>query len=257
MALPTWILDALRSEHRQIKKLFWRCVEAQEVVSTLQLVNTLKEQALLEDILEETKPPVPPECKGLHFLYMTPFRYGPYPSGSQFRRSGPTPGVYYSSQEPKTAIIETAFHRLLFYADSPSTPFPNKASKLTTFDVPVNSIKGVDLTEKSLSCASDLWMHPTDYGPCQELEEISRSEGIELIIYASVRDPCQKSNVAILSCQAFAANTPTQYQSWQLFFNKAGTHAICESQGIKFSIAPGQWRIDERLRSIDWKTYKR
>ena len=49
------------------------------MVSTLKLVDTLAEQALLEDILEESKPPVPPECRHLHYLLSTPFRYGaPY-----------------------------------------------------------------------------------------------------------------------------------------------------------------------------------
>ncbi|MEQ8514082.1 MAG: RES family NAD+ phosphorylase, partial [Chromatocurvus sp.] len=85
-------------------------------MSTLRLVDTLDEQSLLEDILEETKPPVPTECIGLHYLYMTPFRYGSYPDGSRFRRAGKTPGVYYASESPRTAIIETAFHRLLFFA---------------------------------------------------------------------------------------------------------------------------------------------
>ena len=53
MALPIWIPDALRSEQSPVKKTFWRCVEAQHVVSTLQLVDTLDEQRLLEDILED------------------------------------------------------------------------------------------------------------------------------------------------------------------------------------------------------------
>src|SRR6056297_983575 len=117
MALPTWIPSALRSEQGSLKGSFWRCVEAQHVVSTLQLVDNLAQQALLEDMLEETRPPVPAECVGLHYLYMTPFRYGPYPNGSRFRRAGSTPGVYYASEPPRTAIIETAFHLLLFYAE--------------------------------------------------------------------------------------------------------------------------------------------
>ena len=139
MALPIWIPDALRSERQGVSRVFWRCVEAQHIVSTLQLVDTLDEQRILEDMLEETKPPVPPDCAGLHYLYMTPFRYGLYPNGSRFRRAGPTPGVYYVSEEPATAIIETAFHLLLFYADSPGTPFPAQPSEHTAFDVPVRT----------------------------------------------------------------------------------------------------------------------
>jgi hypothetical protein len=252
MALPTWIPDALRSEQKAVKKVYWRCVEAQHVVSTLQLVDTLDEQALLEDILEETKPPVPPECEGLHYLYMTPFRYGLYPNGSRFRRAGQTPGVYYVSEEPSTAIIETAFHLLLFYADSPKTPFPNQPSEHTAFDVTIKTKATIDLTSKPFSDARNIWMHPTDYEPCQQLEETARSEGIQLIRYASVRDPDHKPNVAVLTCTAFAAATPTQNQTWHLWFNKAGVHAICEFREEKFNVSPEQWLGDERLQSIIW-----
>ena len=51
-------------------------VEAQHVVSTLKVVDTLAEQERLERLLEETKPLVPPECRRLHYLLSTPFRYG-------------------------------------------------------------------------------------------------------------------------------------------------------------------------------------
>ncbi|MEL8055119.1 MAG: RES family NAD+ phosphorylase [Pseudomonadota bacterium] len=252
MALPIWIQDALRSEQKTIKKVYWRCVEAQHVVSTLQLVDTLDEQALLEDILEETKPPVPSDCEGLHYLYMTPFRYGLYPNGSRFRKAGPTAGVYYVSEEPRTAIIETAFHLLLFYADSPGTPFPTQPSEHTAFDVPVKTEAAIDLIAKPFSDAREIWMHTTDYEPCQQLEEAARTEDIDLIRYTSVRDPEHKPNAAILTCEAFAAKAPTQNQTWRLLFNKAGVHAICDFRGEKFSVAPEQWAGDERLQVIDW-----
>lgn len=250
MALPIWIPDALRSERKPVETVYWRCVEAQHVVSTLQLVDTLEEQRLLEDILEETKPPVPPECKGLHYLYMTPFRYGLYPNGSRFRRAGQTPGVYYASETPETAVIETAFHLLLFYADSPGTPFPARPSEHTTFDVPVRAEAAIDLTAKPFSDASDLWMHPSDYEPCQQLEEAARAGGVALIRYASVRDPEHKPNAAILSCAAFAAPSPNYTQTWRLWLNNSGLHAICEFPERKFSLQPSVWARDTRLSDL-------
>lgn len=252
MDLPIWIQDALRSEQKPVDKTFWRCVEAQHVVSTLQLVDTLDEQHLLEDILEETKPPVPPECEDLHYLYMTPFRYGLYPNGSRFRKAGPTPGVYYVSQKPSTAIIETAFHLLLFYADSPGTPFPSRPSKHTVFDVRVKTARAIDLIAKPFSDARDIWMHPSDYEPCQQLEELARADDIQLIRYASVRDPDHKPNAAILTCEAFATTAPTWNQTWRLWFNKAGVNAICEFKGEKFNVSPEVWRTDPRLETFDW-----
>jgi len=57
-------------------------VEAQHIVSTMALVDTIAEQHLLEDLLERSKPLVPPECRDLHDLLAIPFRYGaPYPAG--------------------------------------------------------------------------------------------------------------------------------------------------------------------------------
>jgi len=252
MALPIWIPGALRSERGLEKRTYWRCVEAQHVVSTLALVDTLDEQRVLEDILEETKPPVPDDCKGLHYLYMTPFRYGLYPNGSRFRRAGPTPGVYYVSQEPATAVIETAFHLLLFYADSPGTPFPSQPSEHTAFDVPVHAASVVDLTTKPFSDASDLWLHPSDYEHCQQLEEAARAEEIEVIRYASVRDPGHRPNAALLTCTVFAANSPSQNQTWRLGLNKTGVHAIHEFQGDTFSIPPDAWNGDRRVQALGW-----
>ncbi|KAF1054386.1 MAG: hypothetical protein GAK43_00903 [Stenotrophomonas maltophilia] len=43
-----------------------RLVESQEQVATLQLVETLDEQALLEELLETSKPPLPEVRGELH-----------------------------------------------------------------------------------------------------------------------------------------------------------------------------------------------
>lgn len=252
MALPTWIPSALRSKQGALEVNCWRCVEAQHVVSTLQLVDTLDEQSLLEDILEETKPAVPAACSDLHYLYMTPFRYGSYPNGSRFRVAGPTPGVYYASELMRTAIIETAFHRLLFYADSPKTPFPATPGEHTAFDVPVLSVRAIDLSEQPFSDLRHVWTHPLDYGECQALEEMARAEGIQVIRYTSVRDPDESPNVAILDCAAFAARAPSQHQTWRLWFNRIGVHAVCEFLGERFSVAAEVWGADPRLKDFDW-----
>ena len=100
------------------------------------LVDTLEEQAVLEQVLEDSKPHIPPECRDLHYLLFTPFRYGaPYPRGSRFRRVGLTPGVFYASMQSKTAVAEMAFWRLLFYAESPETPWPANPGEYTAFSV--------------------------------------------------------------------------------------------------------------------------
>ena len=96
----------------------------------MKLVDTLADQEIFEALIEATKPAVPPNAEGLHYLLSTPFRYAPYPNGSRFRRAGLTPGVYYAAEEQRTAAAETAFYRLLFFAESPDTPWPAEPPRM-------------------------------------------------------------------------------------------------------------------------------
>ena len=54
----------------------WRGVEAQHIIATLRLVDSPAEQQALEQWLEESKPPLPPDvAPRQHYLLTTPFRY--------------------------------------------------------------------------------------------------------------------------------------------------------------------------------------
>ena len=102
MSSSTSIADALSSSVRQAEGRCWRFVEAQHHVSTTKLTDTLAQQRRLEALIDQTKPAIPPECRDLHFLLATPFRYGaPYPNGSRFRRAGLTLGVFYGAQRER------------------------------------------------------------------------------------------------------------------------------------------------------------
>ena len=147
MSSPTWTPAALKSELRPYERRVWRLVEAQHHVSTLKLVDSLAEQSALENLIEKAKPPVPVECRGLHYLLSTPFRYdAPYPVGSRFRRAGRTAGVFYAAEAPETAVAEMAFYRLLFFAESPLTPWPVNPSEYTAFSAAVRTERALDLT---------------------------------------------------------------------------------------------------------------
>src|SRR6266513_4203134 len=162
MSSATWTPGELWPERRRLAGPCWRVVESQHRVSTMKLVDTLEEQELLEILVDGTKPQVPPDCRHLHYLLATPFRYGaPYPSGSRFRRAGMTPGVFYASRTSSTAIAETTFHRLLFFADSPQTPWPIDAGDLTAFSVRFRTSAGIDLTAPPFATDLVHWTHPT------------------------------------------------------------------------------------------------
>src|SRR5215211_7035249 len=109
MSSSAWTPAALSSEARPLAGTCWRLVEAQHRVSTLKLVDSVDEQEALEELIQTTKPSLPPDCQHLHYLLATPFRYGaPYPHGSRFRRAGLTEGVFYAAEAPQTAVAEMA-----------------------------------------------------------------------------------------------------------------------------------------------------
>lgn len=230
----------------------WRVVEGQHHVATLPLVDSLAEQARLEQLIDATKPSLPPECAGLDYLLFTPFRYRPYPIGSRFRRAGMTPGVFYAAAEVETAIAETAFYRLLFFAESPATPFPANASEHTAFSVRYGSPRALDLTRPPLSRQRRRWTDPMAYDATQRLAEQARESGIEVIRYASVRDPQQRLNVALLTCRAFRAKAPIAAQSWRIRLSEAGVQALRDFPKARLDFGRDSFAADPRLQGFAW-----
>ena len=252
--MPTWTPDALSPEAHPLKGECWRLVEAQHRISTLKLVDTLAEQALLEDLLEEAKPPVPPECRGLHYLLATPFRYGaPYPKGSRFRRAGHTAGIFYASEHVETAVAELAFHRLLFFAESPATPWPQNAGEFTAFSVTYATARALDLTRPPLCDDRAVWTDPVDYEPCQSLADQARAAGIELIRSQSTRDLGARANIALLTCHAFAAAEPSGASTWRLQFGASGVQALSSFPDMRLEFPPATFAADPRIAAMSWR----
>jgi len=252
MSRPILTPAALRSEARPFRGQAWRFVEAQHRVSTLKLVDSLAEQTALEEILEETKPPVPDACRHLDYLLSTPFRYRPYPHGSRFRRAGLTPGVWYGTERPETAAAEMVFYRFIFYAESPATPFPDDAADYTAFCADLATPVSLDLTAGALAADHDLWAHLTDYAPCQQLTEAARKIGAEVIRYASVRDPDGGANLAVLTCPAFAAPQPVDRQTWRIRIGQSGAQAIREHPNLGLEFGRDSFGTDPRLAGMNW-----
>jgi hypothetical protein len=238
MSSTTWTAAALSSSRRRLSGRCWRIVEAQHEVATMKLVDTLAEQEVLEAAIERSKPVVPAPCRHLHYLLSTPFRYGaPYPRGSRFRRAGVTPGVFYGSRTPDTAMAETAYHRLQFFAESPGTPWPANAGAFTAFAVTLRTRAALDLTMAPLVEERAAWVHPSEYEACQALAEQARLAEVEVLRYESARDPSRGMNLAVLSCRAFSTAEPVAWQTWRLALSAAGARAVCSfpEQRLEFS----------------------
>ncbi|MCT8971578.1 RES family NAD+ phosphorylase [Microbaculum marinisediminis] len=253
MSSPISTPAALSSETRPLGGACWRLVEAQHYVSTMKLVDTLEEQELLENLIEDTKPAIPVPCRHLHYLLASPFRYGaPYPVGSRFRRAGMTEGVYYAAEQQETAIAETIFHRLLFFADSPDTPWPQTPGEFTAFSANFATATGLDLMDGPLAAHRARWTDPTDYGPCQDLADRARAAGVEAIRYESVRDPRSGANLALLACTAFTVAAPVDQITWKIHLGTAGAWAVSASLQQKIEYARDAFSADPRIEALDW-----
>lgn len=223
-----WTPAALSSEARPYRGDLWRVVEAQHKASTMRLVDSNDEQTILEDLIEEVKPPLPPDCRGLHYLLAAPFRHAPYPHGSRFRRAGPTPGVFYAAERVETALAEAAFYKLLFLAEAPGMTAPVRPVEHTAFRVSCATARAIDLTRPPLVADHALWTAPADYAACQALADAARAAEVAAIRYRSVRDPAGRANVALLTPRAFAAPAPKLFQTWKILARREGVRAIRE-----------------------------
>jgi len=106
-----------------------RITDRQGESGTADLVENLREQARLEQLIDGVKLPVPndwPEAGDgrplpSHRLLLTPFRYPPLESGSRFGRAHQR-HLFYGARALETALAERAFHALRPIEDSPLPP---------------------------------------------------------------------------------------------------------------------------------------
>jgi hypothetical protein len=214
----------------------WRAVEAQHRVSTMALVDTLEEQALLEHILDDSKPAIEPELQSLHYLLFTPFRYPPLPNGSRFR-SATDPGVFYGAEVGRTACAELGYWRWRLLMDSPQIQAIPPVQQ-TLFRI---SARGstIDLRKPPLVRRRKQWTDPDSYAACHELASQARQQGVQIIQYESVRDPQSGGCAALLSPAAFLSKNPIDSQSWTLAVFRHRVvwqrDSIFESESFEFS----------------------
>ena len=252
MSSSTWTPDGLSSNVRSFSGRCWRIVEAQHQVSTMKLTDSLPEQETLEAIIEETKPAIPKECEGLDFLLMTPFRYSASnPRGSRFRRPNAPKGVFYASEHPNSAMAEIAFYRLLFFAESPQTPWPQNPGEYTAFASELRSSFVLDLTTDPFVGHASLY-DLVDYSGSQALADVARQAGVEIIKYLSVRDPNRWPNLAVLLPTTFAKPEPIERQSWRLHLDANGARAVCESPELSIAFAKDAFDKDPRMSGFAW-----
>jgi hypothetical protein len=208
-----WRACAERAVPIELAGTIHRLVESQEQVATNALVKTLAEQALLEDLLEQSKPPLDGERLGLHYLLATPFRYPPLPWGSRFG-SRFEPSLFYAARTVETVLAEGAFYRFVFWTGMATPPPAPLHTRHTVFAAEVRSARGLALQDAPFAAHESALTDPRDYGATQALGRALRAAGIEAFEYLSARDPRRGRNLALFTPRAFAATEPARLDEW-------------------------------------------
>lgn len=223
MSSSIWTQSAGSSRIRPLAAEPWRVVEAQHRVATRKLVDSDEEQALLEELLDAAKPPVPGGTR-LHYLLFTPFRYPPLPRGSRFG-SRWEPGLWYGSDTLPTAFAEVAYYRLVFL-DGTDAQLGAVETDLSAFRAPVAARHGVDLTTDAFARWRALLASKTSYAATQPLGTAMREAGVEGFRYRSARDPDAGVNVALFTSDVFTVRRPRALQTW---------HAVASREGVELT----------------------
>ena len=245
--MSIWQRCAGEKAMQTISGTVYRLVESQEQIATTAYVDTLAEQAVLEQLLERSKPPQPPYSHSLHYLLATPFRYPPLKRGSRFGQKH-QPGLFYGATDVPTTLAESSFYRLVYLESMSSEAMPSKplSGQHTLFDVGYRTECGVRLQEPPFDHYKDAIRHPSDYRTAQRLGTDMRAAGVLCFEYPAARW-ADGINVALYNGSAFSANRPTNQQR---FISATGQRQV-EFKNIDtgqvYSYDTSRFRVDGLL----------
>jgi hypothetical protein len=192
----------------------FRLVESQEQIATMGYVDTLEEQALLEEMLENIKPTYPTESEHYHYLLKTPFRYPPLKWGSRFGRTH-EPSIFYGGGNINATLAESAYYRFLFWFSMNGEPVKDKIrTEHTLFSVGYQSNQGISLQNPPFVNYVAELAHRQNYSPCQQLGSAMREAEVEGFEYLSARDPLKGICIGLFTPRAFAQKKPLEMNQW-------------------------------------------
>ncbi|CDZ77290.1 RES domain protein [Legionella massiliensis] len=196
----------------------WRVVEDQHVLSSRDLVDSIEEHDLLEELMEESKPLIEKEK---NYLIFTPFRYPPLKYGSRFG-STYEPSLWYGSLQLETAFTEVAYYRLKFFEDT-SADLGYVEISMTAFTAFIVSNRGIDLTVKPFDEYTKYISDKNTYEHSQLLGSHMREDNIEVFIFNSARTEVMSKNIASFTQSVFQTKK-NQYvnnqQNWKCIANR-------------------------------------
>jgi len=211
----------------------YRLVESQEQVATLGYVDTLEEQAMLEEMLESTKPIYKEDLTAYHYLLSTPFRYPPLKWGSRFGAVH-EPSIFYGGLSVHVTLAESAYYRFVFWSSMTGSPIKNQIrSEHSLFSVNYQSQYGISLHHPPFDQYEHEISSPTQYSQSQQLGSAMRASGVEIFEYPSARDPQKGICAGLFTARALRDKQPKNMSQWlcetaanEVLFKQLGSNTI-------------------------------
>ena len=227
-----------------------RITERQGESGTTGLVDGLREQARLEQLIEAVKPPIPSDWAEAvdgrplpsHRLLLTPFRYPPLESGSRFGRVHQR-HLFYGARELETCLAERAFHSLRLLEGSPLPTGGRIQRQQTAFVVEINAERGLALQQHLTSEALMSITDPCSYATSQRCGDAMRERLVQAFEVPSARSPETPPVVGVLTPYAFTS-TPFDFQDWSLEITAEGVTAVCFGSGLTAQFSREQFLVD-------------
>ena len=217
-----WSVCNGESHITPISGTLYRLVESQEQVATMGYVDTLEEQALLEDMLEQAKPVYREDMQAYHFLLSTPFRYPPLQWGSRFGTSN-EPSLFYAGSKPSVTLAESAYYRFVFLYSMEAIHEQDKIrSEHSMFSVDYQTDLAVQLHTVPFNQYQTELTDPKLYSHTQQLGSDLRIAGIEAFEYQSARDPNNGVCIALFEPSPFCQHEPKNRSEWLCETSAAG-----------------------------------
>ena len=217
MSQPAWSEDWFDTA-TPLGVASWRGVDAQYIVATMRLVDNLREQAILEKVLQNAQSGLagPPRSRSArlyapqHELLTAPFRHRS-PHASRFRPAGAA-GVWYGAQTLHAAAAEVAYWRWRFLSASAGLRDKALLTEHLFFQAQVGGL-AIDLGLPPWVELREAWTRDRDYSQTQALATDSIARGVQWLRYESVRHPGGRC-AAVFDVLALSLDDPFPQQTW-------------------------------------------
>ena len=225
-----------------------RVTDDQQMIATMSLVNSVSDQGILEELLEDSKPKKPQGYNELDYLLITPFRYPPLQYGSRFG-STLEPSLFYGSLNVSTALAETAYYQFVFLSGM-KVPYTEPLQvTYSSYTVSIRTDLGVFLDREPFINYEQELISPVNYNSTQELGSSMRQAKVEAFQYVSARNPETGKNIALFTPNAFQSKKPISLERWICKVTDEEVGFVSQNNKKRFSFHKTTFLVNGELPS--------